>query len=119
MNLFKKYYASIIGLIRFLGIGVGNEHARASTIFTITFFPLIIMILNVLGVNTKELGLLLNLILILGVFFICYLLFSKDDSIETINIWLVNSSLKEKLLSGVLSLSFFLTIIIIFLKFYA
>jgi len=119
MIVFYRYYASILGLIRFLGIGVGNEHARASLIFTLSFFPLTVMILKLFGINTEEIKIVLNLVLSLGIFFTCYLFFSRERNIEIINLWLKKTALKEKLLTGLLSLLFFISVIIIFLKYYA
>jgi len=118
MSFIHKYYACILGLIRLLGIGVGNEHARASTVFSFTLYALIVMVFEAFGKNIKEIGVFLFLILILGIFLSCYFFFSKEKNILTIDNWLIKTSLKEKTITGIISLCVFLLITVFFLKFY-
>lgn len=119
MNFIYKYYTCILGLIRFLGIGVGNEHARASVIFTFTLFAVINIIFRTLNIDIRRIGVFFILVFVLGLFFITYSLFSYKKSEYVINDWLNKTSFKEKIITASICLSFFIITTILFLKLYA
>ncbi len=118
MIFLYKYYASILGLIRFIGIGVGNEDARASSVFTVTFCAIFSIIAKSIGYNIKSFSTLLLVFLVLSIFFFVYYFFTKKKNKQKINNWLNLSSKKEKIIVGLLSLVVFITSIIISLKTY-
>jgi len=118
MNILYKYYASILGLIRFLGIGVGNENARASTVFTITILLFLSVIANFLGANVLNLGSIVLIIIVISSFFLVYSLFSKTNIQANITNWLKSIDAKQKILAGTLSAIFAIVTTILFLKIY-
>ncbi|WP_298537784.1 hypothetical protein [uncultured Algibacter sp.] len=118
MNFLYKYYASILGLIRFIGIGVGNEDARASAVFTVTFCSIFSIITKSIGYSIKSFGTLLLVFLVLSIFFFSYYFFTNKRNKQKINNWLKLSYKKEKITVGLVSLVAFITSIIISLKTY-
>ena len=118
MNLIYKYYGSILGLIRFLGIGVGNEDARASSVFTITISALSAILLKLIGFNIRNICTFFLVLFVLGTFFIVYYSFSNQKSKLKINNWLSDSSRKKKLITGIISLILLISLIIILFKIY-
>ncbi len=118
MNLISKYYANILGLIRFLDIGVGNEDARASSVFTLTVSALFGILLKLIDFDIRSLGIFFLVPCVLAIFFITYYFFSKKGNKVKVENWLSNSSRKDKLTTGLISLIFFITLLITLFRLY-
>jgi len=119
MNIIFKYYANILGLIRFLGIGVGNEDSRASSVFVTILIFFFSIILKLIGFDVLSINVFILVTIVLSVFFLVYLSFSKDSIKKKILNWLETNSLQQRVISAIFSLIFTITTIIIFLRLYA
>ncbi len=115
-NLLVVFYACILGLIRFLDIGVGNEHSKATLFMTGVLAMFIALITKVCGFDIRDLNSFLIVVLLLSVFFTIYFAASSPKGSRRINEWLSNNSKKEKLLLGLGCLVFTLCTTILFLK---
>lgn len=115
-NLLVIYYACILGLIRFLGIGVGNEHSKAASFMAGVVSMFIASITKVFGFDIKNLGSFLLVILLLSIFFIIYFVASSLKGSIRVNKWLSNNSKKKKWLIGLSCVIFTLCTTILFLK---
>lgn len=116
MNVFLKYYANILCLIRFLDIGVGNEDSKASSIFSIVLVCFCSIILNFSGINILKVSSFLLVFIVLCVFFIVYKVFSKDSIKKRIVDWLDKKTSKEKSINIIISLLFSIIVTVFFLK---
>ena len=108
--IFLTFYASIIGLIRFIGIGVGNEDARASFVFTSVLTMTFSVILKIFGYDFKDFGTFFIVLMTLSIFFLIYFYYSKNLNKKKINKWLNENDTSKKLIFG--SVYLILTIII-------
>ncbi len=118
MNLIYKYYANILGLIRFLGIGVGNEDSRASSIFTIIVVLFLTIIMKYIGFDVLSVNSFVLVVIVLSIFFLTYTTFSKQTIKNEIVNWLETKTLKERLTSIIFSFVLTISVIIIFFKLY-
>lgn len=118
MNLIHKYYGSILWLIRYLGIGVGNEDSKATLFFTGVFLALIATILKVISLDIRVFGNWILILIPVTVFILLYIYFSRDTLKAKILDWLDGQTKSQRLRNTFISLLFSLLSIIFFIKIY-
>jgi len=113
--LIFKYYSSILSLMKYTGMGLTNEHSRAVFIFTLVFFCLIGLLLNLLRVNlTKEYSLFIFVMPIS--FLIFYKIFTNENVKSDIDDAYNRMNSKNKYLTNSVSLIFTIITPILFIK---
>ena len=101
--------------MKYTGMGLTNEHSRAVFIFTLVFFSLIGLLLNLLGSNLlKEFKILIFLAPIS--FLIFYKIFTDEKIKKDIDDIYIKMNSKNKYLTNSISLIFTIIIPILFIK---